>query len=157
MDKRRDIVHVQFDEKTLVRRRPEVECERRTAIFDLLQENRFRLVQGDSGPYNLHLRLEDNRLVLDLRTQTGLPVTEIRLPLTLFSRIVKDYLMICTTYYQVARNATPSHIEAVDIGRRGLHDEGATLLNDLLLPRVEIDHHTARRMFTLLCVLQIRA
>lgn len=157
MDRRRDIVYVQLDERTLVRRRPEVERERCVAIFDLLEENSFHLVQGDSGPYNLHLKLEYNKLVLNLRTQAGLPLTEIRLPLIPFSRMVKDYLMICTAYYQFPRDVTLSKIEAVDIGRRSLHDEGAALLNDLLRSWVEMDHYTARRLFTLLCVLQIRA
>ncbi|KAF0113953.1 MAG: hypothetical protein FD149_1983 [Rhodospirillaceae bacterium] len=156
-DKWRDIVHIQLDEKTIVRRRPEVEQERRTAIFDLIEENRFRLVQGPPGPYTLHLRLEDSRLVFDLRTLDGLPLTEVRLPLTPFSRMVKDYLMVCSAYYQTLRETTLSHIEAVDVGRRGLHDEGAALLDELLRSRVEMDHPTARRLFTLLCVLHIRA
>jgi len=153
----RDIVHVQLDEKTLVRRRPEVEQERRAAVFDLIEENRFRLVQGHLGPYNLHLKLEDGRLVFDLRTLDGWPVTEVRLPLTPFSRMVKDYLMVCSSYYQTLRETPLSHIEAVDVGRRGLHDEGALLLSELLRSRVEMDHPTARRLFTLLCVLHIRA
>ncbi len=155
-DKRRDIVRIHLDEKTIVRRQPEVEHECRTAIFDLVEENSFHLLQGDPGPYSLYLRLEDKRLVLDLRTQEGLPLTEVRLPLTPFSRMVKDYLMVCATYYQNLHHVTTAHIEAIDMGRRGLHDEGATLLGDLLRSRVETDHATTRRLFTLLCVLHIR-
>ncbi|CAK0761975.1 conserved hypothetical protein [Azospirillaceae bacterium] len=157
-ESRNRIVHVQLDEKTLVRRKPEVEHERAVAIFDLLEENVFALSEfPDNGPYNVHLSIEDNRLVFDVRTQDGQPLTRVMLPLTLFRTIVKDYFMICESYYNAIKRSTPSQIEALDMGRRGLHNEGSVLLRERLAGKIDIDHDTARRLFTLVCVLHIRA
>lgn len=153
----RDIVHVQLDERTLVKRRPEVESERYIAVSNLIDGNRFRLINGDPGPYALHLRQENSCIVFDLRTQKGTPLTKIRLPLTSFSGVAMDYLITCTAYYRTIRNVTPSYFEAIDMGRRGLHNEGASLLGVLLRSEIEMDHATARCLFTLLCVLQIQA
>jgi len=151
------IVHVVLDEKTFVRRRPEVEHERAVAIYDLIEENHFAPVGfEESGPYLLHLGLEDNRLILDVQSQDGLPLTRFMLPLSPFRTIVKDYFMICESYYTAIKEASPSQIEALDVGRRAMHDEGSELLQRRLADHVKMDHATARRLFTLLCVLHIK-
>ncbi|SOE01398.1 UPF0262 family protein [Caenispirillum bisanense] len=151
------IVNVVLDERTLVRRRPEVEHERAVAIYDLLEENVFRLKDAAiSGPYVLHLSLSDNRLVMDIRDTAEQPLTRITLPLTPFRGIVRDYFMVCESYYGAIKTASPSQIEAIDMGRRGLHNEGAELMRERLADQVEIDVDTSRRLFTLLCVLHIR-
>lgn len=150
------LVHVQLDEKTLVRRKPEVEHERAVAIFDLLEENYFAPVGNFLGPYALHLSLSDNRLVFDVKTEDGAELTQITLPLSPFRTIVKDYFTICESYYTAIKKSTPSQIEAIDMGRRGLHNEGSELLKERLHGKVEVDFDTARRLFTLICVLHIR-
>ena len=147
---------VQLDEKTLVRRRPEVEHERAIAIYDLLEENHFQPIGDFSGPYFLHIRLEENRLVLDIRSEDDTPLTEITLPMLPFRSIIKDYFLVCESYYGAIKRAMPSQIEAIDMGRRGLHDEGSELLRERLSGKVEVDLGTARRLFTLVCVLHIR-
>jgi uncharacterized protein (UPF0262 family) len=156
-EERHRIVHVTLDERTVVRRKPEVEHERAVAIFDLLEENVFRPLDcADEGPFHLHLGIEDNRLVFDVRDTRDRELTRIQLPVTTFKTIVRDYFMICDSYYQAIRKATPSQIEAIDMGRRGLHNEGAELLRERLAPKAEVDRNTARRLFTLVCVLHIR-
>jgi len=151
------IVHVVLDEKSVVRRRPEVEHERAVAIYDLLEENHFVSTEyAEQGPFNLHLGIEDNRLIFDIRTQDGVPLTRVPLPLSPFRSIVKDYFMVCENYYNAIKRSTPSQIEAIDMGRRGLHNEGSALLRERLDGRVTMDHDTARRLFTLICVLHIR-
>lgn len=150
------LMNVELDEKTLVRRKPEVEHERAIAIYDLLEENYFCPVGDYMGPYALHIRLSDNRLVLDIRTETESPLLEVALPLTPFRTIVKDYFMICESYFAAIRKLTPSQIEAIDMGRRGLHNEGSELLRERLAGKVEVDFETARRLFTLVCILHIR-
>ena len=151
------IVHVQLDERTVVRRKPEVEHERAVAIFDLLEENVFE-PEGfaDQGPFNLHLSAEEGRLSFDIRTQDGLELTRVMLPLSPFRSIVKDYFMICESYYNAIKRSTPAQIEALDMGRRGLHNDGSELLRERLAGKIAIDHQTARRLFTLVCVLHIR-
>ncbi|MTJ79686.1 MAG: UPF0262 family protein [Telmatospirillum sp.] len=155
-DQRHRLIHVQLDEKTFVRRKPEVERERAVAIYDLLEDNSFHPVGDEGGPYSLSLSLVDNRLLFDIRTEAGDPQSQVALPLAPFRTIVKDYFIVCESYYGAIRTATPSHIEAIDLGRRGLHNEGSALLRDLLAGRIEIDLKTARRLFTLICVLHIR-
>lgn len=153
----RRIVHVALDEKSVVRRKPEVEHERAVAIFDLLEENEFSPCDfGDAGPFHLHLSIEDNRLVLDVRRVDDSELDKISLPLTGFRSIVKDYFLICESYYNAIKRSTPSQIEAIDMGRRGLHNEGSEMLRDRLSGKVEMDLQTARRLFTLICVLHIR-
>jgi len=157
MPHRQRIIHVQLDEKTMVRRKPEVEHERNIAIYDLLEENYFALQGGDFvGPYNLHLRLEDNRLIFDVRAEAGNELVQVPLPLKPFQAIVKDYFILCESYYSAIKKSTPSQIEAIDMGRRGLHNEGSELLRERLAGKVDIDFDTARRLFTLVCVLHIR-
>jgi len=156
MPHRQRIGHVQLDEKTMVRRKPEVEHERNIAIYDLLEENYFAL-QGDFvGPYNLHLRLEDNRLIFDVRSQDDTDLVQVPLALKPFQTIVKDYFILCESYYTAIKKSTPAQIEAIDMGRRGLHNEGSELLRERLAGKVDIDFDTARRLFTLVCVLHIR-
>ncbi|WP_114393643.1 UPF0262 family protein [Oleisolibacter albus] len=154
---RHRISHVELIEKNVVRRNPEVEHERAVALFDLLEENRFGLVeQPDSGPYRLLIAIEDNRLVFDVRAEDEGELSRIMLPLTPFRTIVRDYFLICDSYYKAIKTASPSQIEAIDMGRRGLHNEGSELLRERLAGRVELDLNTARRLFTLICVLHIR-
>ena len=151
------LVNITLDEKTLVRRSPEVEHERAVAIFDLLEQNHFAPQITQAGPYSLHLRLEENRLVFDIRDeQDRQTVHEVGVLLTPFRRIVKDYFTVCESYYAAIKTASPSKIEAIDMGRRGLHNEGAMVLRDRLDGQIDIDEDTARRLFTLLCVLHIR-
>jgi uncharacterized protein (UPF0262 family) len=149
------LVDVQLDEKTFVRRRPEVEHERAVAIFDLLEDNHFG-VEGFDGPFRLVLAIEDNRLALDVRDGANGALTRVTLPLSPFRTIVKDYFMICESYFSAIKTMSPSQIEAIDMGRRGLHNEGGDLLKERLSGKVSVDHDTARRLFTLICVLHIR-
>jgi uncharacterized protein (UPF0262 family) len=152
------LVEVVIDESASVRRSPEVAHERRVAIHDLIEQNSFRLVGGPAGPYRLRLRMEESRLIFEIAAGVG-PQEEaerVALPIQPFRRIIKDYFMVCETYYAAIQTAPPSKIEAIDMGRRGLHDEGSVMLGERLAERIAIDHATARRLFTLLCVLQIR-
>ncbi len=155
-DPRRRIAKVSLDERTVVRRSPEVEHERAVAIFDLIEENFFSPVGDHGGPYSLYLGIEENRLVIDIRTETEDPLGKVILALSPFRRIVKDYFQICESYYQAIKAASPSQIEAIDMGRRGLHNEGSDLLRERLAGKIELDNNTARRLFTLICVLHIR-
>ena len=150
------IVKLTLDERTVIRRSADVEHERKVAIFDLLEENSFRLVDGPDGPYNLHLAMVETRLMLDVRSTDDEPIASVPLSLSTFRRVIRDYFMICESYYQAIKTAAPSQIEAIDMGRRGLHNEGSELLRERLSAQVEVDHDTARRLFTLVCVLQIR-
>jgi uncharacterized protein (UPF0262 family) len=150
------IAKITLDERSVVRRSADIEHERAIAIFDLLEDNVFKPVADLGGPYHLHLGIEDNRLVLDIRDVQDQSLERIVLPLTPFRGIVKDYFLVCETYFNAIRTSSPSRIEAVDMGRRALHNEGSELLRERLADRVEIDLNTARRLFTLLCVLHIR-
>ena len=150
------LIDVQLDEETLVRRSPEVEHERAVAIFDLLEENAFALVDGADGPYRLRLGIHDNRLRFDIRDEADSHLVAVQLSLTPFRSVIRDYFTICESYYDAIKTASPSRIEAIDMGRRGLHNEGAELLRERLARRVQIDQGTARRLFTLICVLHVR-
>ena len=149
------IVDLVLDEKTVVRRSPDVEHERKVAIFDLLEENSFAPTGSAGGPYVLHLAIEENRLVFDIRVD-GDPHGKVMLSLTPFRKIIKDYFLICESYYDAIKTAAPAQIEAIDMGRRGLHNEGSQLLKERLDGKIEIDFDTARRLFTLICVLHIK-
>lgn len=150
------IVNVSLDERSVVRRSAEVEHERAVAIFDLIEENRFAPVGSEGGPYNLHLSIEESRLVFDIRTDSDGTVGKVMLALGPFRRVVKDYFTVCESYYAAIKTSSPSQIEAIDMGRRGLHNEGAELLRERLAGKIEVDGNTARRLFTLICVLHIR-
>lgn len=147
------LVAVTLDENSIGRSSRDVEHERAVAIYDLLEENSFAPVGHDGGPYALHLRIAENRLVLDIRLAGGEPVMAHVLSLSPFKRIVKDYFLICDSYYEAIRTATPDRIEAIDMGRRGLHDEGSRVLQERIKRKVKVDFGTARRLFTLICVL----
>jgi uncharacterized protein (UPF0262 family) len=150
------LVDVQLVEKTIVRRRPEAEHERKVALFDLIESNHFAPAVEHPGPYKLYLSAEETRLIFDIRSADDAELTRVPLALQPFRGIVKDYFKVCESYYQAIKGATPSRIEAIDMGRRGLHDEGSRMLQSELAGRIEIDHDTARRLFTLLCVMHIR-
>ncbi len=150
------IVNVTLDEHTVVRRSPEVEHERAVAIFDLLEENYFAPLGDDRGPYRLHLAIVENRLTIAIEAADGGAVDGVALALNSFRRLVKDYFTVCDSYYAAIKRSSPTQIEAIDMGRRGLHDEGAELLRQRLADRIDIDFATARRLFTLICVLHIR-
>jgi len=145
---------VALDEATLPSATAEIEHERRVAIFDLIEKNVFEPEGAGGGPYDLKLSLQDNRLVFDIAA-TGF-VRTYALSLTPLKSVLKDYLMICDSYYEALRGSSASQIEAVDMGRRGLHNEGAELLKARLEGKVGIDHETARRLFTLVCALYRR-
>ena len=147
------IVAVTLDEDSIGRSGPDIEHERAVAIYDLLEDNSFQPVDHDGGPYALHLSITENRLVFDIRREDGTPLMAHLLSLTPLRRIVKDYFMICDSYYKAIRTATPSQIEAIDMGRRGLHNEGSELLMERLKGKIRMDIDTARRLFTLVCVL----
>jgi uncharacterized protein (UPF0262 family) len=161
MDKRAKsanrLVDVVLDDASIGRATPDVEHERAVAIFDLLEENSFAPVNDETGgPYRLTLSVAEQRLVFNVTRENGEPVAIHMLSLTPFKRVVKDYFMICESYYDAIRTASPSHIEAIDMGRRGLHNEGSQTLQDRLAGKIEVDFDTARRLFTLICVLHWR-
>jgi uncharacterized protein (UPF0262 family) len=150
------ICAVTLDERTVARRGPDIERERKVAIFDLIEENVFALEGRQTGPYALHLSIVDNRLMFDIRREDESAVVAIGLSLSPFRRIVKDYWQICESYYEAIKHATPSRIEAIDMARRGLHNEGSDLLRERLVGKIAVDDNTARRLFTLICVLHLR-
>ncbi|HEY6630703.1 MAG TPA: UPF0262 family protein [Rhizobiaceae bacterium] len=152
---RQRLIDVELDD-TIGRSTPDVEHERAVAIFDLIEENSFCPVGDTDGPYRLKLSLVEARLVFAIARETGEEVVTHILSLTPFRRIVRDYYMICESYYQAIRSSTPSQIEAIDMGRRGLHNEGSQTLKDRLSGKIDIDFGTARRLFTLVCVLHWR-
>jgi uncharacterized protein (UPF0262 family) len=156
MASRERLIRVTLDERTVARRSPDIEQERKIAIFDLLEENHFAPIGDDRGPYALRLAIEDNRLILDIGDDGDEKITVFGLALSPFRRIVKDYWEICESYYEAIRSATPSRIEAIDMARRGLHNEGSDILRERLRGKIDIDDNTARRLFTLLCVLHLR-
>jgi len=147
------LVSVTLDEESIGRANADVEHEREVAIYDLLEQNTFAPVGHDGGPYALHLSVNGNRLVFDIRLEDGTPVMAHLFSLSPLRRIVKDYYMICDSYYQAIRTATPDKIEAIDMGRRGIHNEGSDILMERLKNKVTVDVDTARRLFTLICVL----
>jgi uncharacterized protein (UPF0262 family) len=150
------LIDVKLDERTVVRRNPDVEHERAVAIFDLLEENTFSPAGDLSGPFVLHLSIEGDRLALDIHSQADEPLDRVLISLNPFRRIIKDYFTVCESYFEAIKKSTPSQIEAIDVGRRGLHNDGSELLRERLSGKIEIDFNTARRLFTLICVLHIK-
>lgn len=146
---------VELDAATLPSATAEIEHERRVAIFDLVEKNSFQPADAENGPYDLKLSLQDNRLVFDVAAPGGFARTY-ALSLTPLKTVLKDYLLICDSYYEALRGSSATQIEAVDMGRRGLHNEGAEALQTRLEGKVAIDHETARRLFTLVCALYRR-
>jgi uncharacterized protein (UPF0262 family) len=150
---RQRLVKVTLDEESIGRSNEDVEHEREVAIYDLLEQNSFAPVGHDDGPYILHLSINSNRLVFDIRLEDGTPAMTHLFSLTPLRRIVKDYYIICDSYYQAIRTATPDKIEAIDMGRRAIHNDGSHILMERLKGKVTVDIDTARRLFTLICVL----
>jgi uncharacterized protein (UPF0262 family) len=149
-EKSRDrLVDITLDAKSLGRTNPNIEHEREVAIFDILDGNAFRIDGMDAGPYKLKLSLVDDRLVLAISPSSEADAVEQTIALTPLKRIVKDYFMICESYYEAVRTAPPARIQAIDVSRRALHDEGSSLLKDKLLPKIIVDDDSARRLFTL--------
>ncbi len=159
------VAAITLDERTVVRRSPAIEDERAAAITDLLKDNQFTPLSGRAGPFPLHLAIEENRLAMEIRAlgdtagdaPGGGSHEMVVLALTPFRRIVKDYFLVCESHYEAIRGHGLARVEAIDVGRRSLHDEGAALLIERLAGKVAIDHDTARRLFTLICVLHLRA
>ena len=147
---------ITLDEASVVYRSRAVEQEREVAIYDLLEANFFKPGGSPGGPYHLHLGMEDNRLVLDIKREDGSECGRVFLSLTPLRKTVKDYFLVCDSYYKAIRTAPPHQIESLDMARRTLHDEGAKELQERLAGKVETDFDTARRLFTLICVLQMR-
>jgi uncharacterized protein (UPF0262 family) len=150
------IARITLEESRGIRLSPQIENERRVAIYDLLHENHFALTQGGPGPYHLTLSLQGDRLAFIVASEDGDDRAEFGLLIGDIRRIIKEYFLICDSYLSAIRTASRSQIEAIDMGRRGLHNEGAELLRDRLAPYASIDHDTARRLFTLVVVLHIR-
>ncbi|TFW10908.1 UPF0262 family protein [Brevundimonas intermedia] len=148
------LASVELDAVTLPAATAEIEHERRVAIFDLVEKNSFEPVGAEGGPYKLKLSLQDNRLVFDIDGENFNRTYAISL--TPLKGVIKDYLLICDSYYEALRGSSPSQIESVDMGRRGLHNEGADQLKTRLDGKIVVDHETARRLFTLLCALYRR-
>jgi uncharacterized protein (UPF0262 family) len=152
------ICHIEIDERGLVRPTPEIEQERRVAIYDLLEENSFGLPPKPDrelapGPYRVKLAIREGRLVFDIGTEDGEKAAEFHLSLGPFRQVVKDYFQICESYFDAVKRLPPSQIEAIDMARRGIHNEGALILRERLEGKAEVDSDTARRLFTLICVL----
>ena len=152
------IISVELDEGSIVWRNPDVEQERRVAIYDLIEANSFALPPRTErelphGPYRLHLAIREGRLVFGITAKDETPVGEFHLSLGPFRQVVKDYFQICESYFDAVKRLPPSQIEAIDMARRGIHNEGAAILRERLSGKAEIDTDTARRLFTLICVL----
>ncbi|MEP2102957.1 MAG: UPF0262 family protein [Parasphingorhabdus sp.] len=154
------IINVELDEATILWRNADIEQERRIAIFDLIEENHFKPLRehedGYVGPYKLHLSVQEGRLVISIAREDSEPLETLILALGRFRRPIRDYFAICDSYYQAIRKATAQEIETIDMARRGVHDHGAELLTERLDGKIEVDFKTARRLFTLICVLHIK-
>jgi uncharacterized protein (UPF0262 family) len=149
------IIDIQLDERSILRRNADIEQERRIAIFDLLEKNYFDAI-GHDGPFRVTLRVEEGRLAVLLADSAGAELDTIRIGLARFRRPVRDYFAICDSYFKAVRGEGARGIEAIDMARRGLHNEGAELLKTCLAGKVDVDFDTARRLFTLICVLHIK-
>ena len=152
------IIHLEIDDRNLPPPTPEIEQERKVAIFDLLEKNLFELPRRQdrvviAGPYRLGLSIRDKRLVFDITAETGVKAAVFHLSLSPFRQVVKDYWSICESYFDAVKHMPPSQIETIDMARRGIHNEGARVLIERLEGKATVDHDTARRLFTLICVL----
>ncbi len=152
------IAHIEIDDSGLPPPTPEIEQERKVAVFDLLEDNSFALPSRDGreppeGPFRLHLAIRERRLVFDLRNEADEPAVEFHLSLGPFRQVVKDYFQICESYFDAVKKLPPGQIEAIDMARRGIHNEGARVLQERLEGKADLDIDTARRLFTLICVL----
>ncbi|MBI1264657.1 MAG: UPF0262 family protein [Alphaproteobacteria bacterium] len=150
------LIAVELDQASIGKAEEAVEHERRVAIADLLEANVFEPAGSEHGPYALRLAIEDQRLVFDVKSQDGAPVRMFVFSLGPLRRILKDYFLMCDSYYAAVRDAPLGQIEAIDMGRRGVHNEGSTLLRERLAGKIDVDFDTARRLFTLICALHRR-
>lgn len=150
---RNRLIEITLDERSIGRSSSSIEHEREVAIFDILDGNSFEAEDVDLGPYRLNLGIVDDRLVLTIADEDGEPVGVHQFSLTPLKRIMKDYFMICETYYEAVRTATPARIQAIDVNRRQIHDDGSRVLSDSIAGRIKVDTDTARRLFTLICAL----
>lgn len=150
------LIEIELDEASLPPSTSDAEHDRRVAIFDILEQNKFAIEGVSAGPYRLRLSIVEQRLVFDMKNVDGQPVHMLVLSLTPLRRVIKDYFLICDSYYDAIRHSTPAQIEAIDMGRRGLHNEGSELLKARLDGKVRVDFDTARRLFTLICALHTR-
>jgi len=154
------IAHIELDEETIIWRNADIEQERRIAIFDLIEENSFKplraVERGAMGPYDLTLAVQDGRLALTIAQEGGNTVEQLVLGLARFRRPIRDYFAICDSYYQAISNASPQQIETVDMARRAIHNDAAETLIERLEGKIKVDFDTARRLFTLICVLHIK-
>lgn len=151
------ISEIALDEHSVLRRAPEIEREREVAISDLLADNHFAPAGSSGGPYHLTLSIAENRLIFSIRHEAGGAAGKIVLSLTPFRRVVRDYFLICESYYAALQDGNLPKVEALDMGRRGVHNEGSTLLAEKLIGKVDVDFETARRLFTLISVLHLKA
>jgi uncharacterized protein (UPF0262 family) len=149
------IIDIELDERSILKRNPDIEQERKIAIFDLLEGNHFDVI-GHQGPFRVALRVEDGRLAIGVMDEAGAMLETIRVGLARFRRPIRDYFAICDSYFKAVRSDGARGIEAIDMARRGLHNEGAELLRECLAGKVDVDFDTARRLFTLICVLHIK-
>jgi uncharacterized protein (UPF0262 family) len=152
------IIHIELDDSALPPPTPEIEQERKVAMFDLLEDNSFILPTRDgkeapAGPYRLGLSIRQKRLVFEIATEKSEAAGEFHLSLGPFRQVVKDYFLICESYFDAVKTAAPSQIETIDMARRGIHDEGARILQERLEGKADVDYDTSRRLFTLICVL----
>jgi len=150
------VVKITLDEASIARRGPDIDHERAVAMFDLVEQNHFQPRDVAAGPYHLHLAVIENKLLLDIRSTDEASLARVELPLAPFRRLVKDYFTVCDSYFAAVRSAPQSRIEAIDMGRRALHNEGSELLQERLAEKLDVDFDTARRLFTLLCSLHLR-
>jgi uncharacterized protein (UPF0262 family) len=157
MSERNRLSDVSLDEASLAPASPNAEHERRIALFDLKESNSFAVRNEDRGPYILVLGMSEGRLILDVSDESGARVIVHQAALGGLRKLVKDYALICESYNEAIRDAPPSRIEALDMGRRGLHNEAAEVLQEALASHFTIDNETARRLFTLVCALHVRA
>ena len=150
------IVKIDLDERSLAPATADIEHERKVAIYDLLEENYFRPLGVEGGPFELYLSNVERRLVFDVRKSGGDALGQVHLSMTPFRKIIKDYFMLCESYYDAIRNAAPAQIETIDMARRGMHNEGSDILQERLKDKIELDQNTARRLFTLICSFHMR-
>jgi len=150
------IARIELDERSLARATADIEHERKVAIYDLLEDNFFEPVSAGEGPFELYLSYVENRLVFDVRREGGEALGQVHLSMTPFRKIIKDYFMLCESYYDAIRTAAPAQIETIDMARRSLHNEGSEILRERLHEKINLDLNTARRLFTLICSFHMR-
>ncbi|GJL95913.1 MAG: UPF0262 protein [Hyphococcus sp.] len=150
------IVKIDLDERSLAPATADIEHERKVAIYDLLEENFFKPSGAGEGPFELYLSNVERRLVFDVRKQGGDALGQVHLSMTPFRKIIRDYFMLCESYYDAIRNAAPAQIETIDMARRAMHNEGSDILTERLNDKIELDENTSRRLFTLICSFHMR-